>query len=81
MIDYYVSNTIIDPENPEQIIAFFKFSSGEEFSNRFPLTSTVNEILAWGRGQADEMNARVQENEEKFLEIIDGISTAQDEVL
>jgi hypothetical protein len=49
MITFNVSNTRIEGD---EIIAFFVFSNGEVNSNRFPLTTSFVDIMAWGTERA-----------------------------
>jgi hypothetical protein len=63
MTTFNISNTIVDPENKDGIIVFYSFSNGNVWSNRFPMSTTFAEIMAWGNSKCEFIESIVLERQ------------------
>lgn len=75
MMTFKVTNTRIENDT---IIVFYEFSNGISMTNRFPLTASFVDIMAWGNSKAEWLVARDAEiallQEQLVEEVADGNS-------
>ena len=74
---YKITNIVPNLETNE-LVAFYKFSNGEVLSNRYPIETPAQEIMAWGSDkciwfderehQVEEIKIAIAEESRKLLE-------------
>lgn len=66
-ITFNITN-IVSENN--KIIVFYRFSNGAEFSNRFEVTATALDMIAWGEKEKQRfiVDTKVEERVEELKE-------------
>lgn len=66
MITFNITNIVSEGN---KIIVFYRFSNGQEFSNRFDSTASVIELMNWGNEQIQNFEKAKIELEQKIIEL------------
>lgn len=68
MITLKVTNTRVENDT---IVVFYEFSNGISMTNRFPLTASFVDIMAWGNEKLAWLNAREIELEKLQEQLVE----------
>lgn len=66
MITFNITNIVT---SDEKIIVFYRFSNGQEYSNKFDSNTSVIDIMNWGNEQITLMEQAKKQLEEKINEL------------